>query len=53
MDKRTRRLITIYMALYLRDDGDKSYMSRKVGRRELASIEGPRWYSNTKTRGLY
>ena len=39
MDQRTRKLMTMYKALHPRDDVDRLYVSRKVGGRELASIE--------------
>ena len=39
MDKRTRKLMTMHKALYLRDDVDWLYMSRKEGERWLTSIE--------------
>ena len=39
MDQRTRKLITMHKALYLRDDIDRLYVSRKEGGRGLASIE--------------
>ena len=40
MDQRTRKLMMIHKALHPRDDVDRLYMSRKVGGRELASIQG-------------
>ena len=39
MDQRTRKLMTMYKALYPRDDVDGLYVSRKGGRRGLASIK--------------
>ena len=39
MDQRTRKVITIHKALHPRDDVDRLYVSRKEGRRGLASIE--------------
>ena len=39
MDQRTRKLMTIYKALYLRDDVNRVYATRKEGGRGLASIE--------------
>ena len=39
MDKRTRKLMTMHKALHPRDDVDRLYVSRKEGRRRLASIE--------------
>ena len=39
MDQRIRKLMTIHEALHSRDDVEWLYMSRKTGRRELASIE--------------
>ena len=39
MDQRTRKLMTMHKALHSRDDGDRLYVSRKEGRRGLASIE--------------
>ena len=40
MDQRTRKLMTMHKALHPRDDVDRLYVSRKVGGRGLASIEG-------------
>ena len=39
MDQRTRKLMTMHMALHPRDDVDRLYASRKEGGRGLASIE--------------
>ena len=39
MDQRTRKLMTMHKALYLRDDVDRLYVSRKEAGRGLASIE--------------
>ena len=39
MDQRTRKLMTIHKALHPRDDLDRLCVSRKEGRRGLASIE--------------
>ena len=39
MDQRTRKLMTMYKALFLRDDVARLYVSRKDGGRGLASIE--------------
>ena len=39
MEQRTRKLITMYKALHLRDDVDRLYVSIKEGGRGLASIE--------------
>ena len=39
IDRRTRKLMTMYKALYPRDDVDRLYVSRKEGGRGLASIE--------------
>ena len=39
MDQRTRKLMTMHKALYPRDNVDRLYVSRKEGRRGLASIE--------------
>ena len=39
MDQRTRKLITMHMALHPRDDVDRLYVSRKEGGSGLASIE--------------
>ena len=39
MDQRTRKLMTRYKVLHPRDDVDRLYVSRKEGRRGLASIE--------------
>ena len=39
MDQRTGKLMTIHKALHPRDDVDELYVSRKEGRRGLASIE--------------
>ena len=39
MDQRTRKLMTMHKALYLRDDVDRQYVSRKKGGRGFASIE--------------
>ena len=39
MDQRTRKLMTMHKALHPRDDVDRLYVSRKEGRRGLASIE--------------
>ena len=39
MDQRTRKLMTMHMALNPRDDVERLYVSRKEGRRGLASIE--------------
>ena len=39
MDQRTRKLMAMHKALHPRDDVDRLYVSRKVGRRGLASIE--------------
>ena len=39
MDQRTRKLMTMHKALHPRDDIDRLYVLRKVGGRELASIE--------------
>ena len=39
MDERTRKLTTIHKVLHPRDDVDRLYVSRKEGRRGLASIE--------------
>ena len=41
MDQRTRKLMTIHKALHPRDDVDRLYVSKKQGRRGLASIEDP------------
>ena len=40
MDQRTRKLMTLHKALHPRDDVDRLYVSRKEGRRGLASIKG-------------
>ena len=39
IDQRTRKLMTMYKALYPRDDVDKLYVSRKEGGRGLTSIK--------------
>ena len=39
IDKRTKKLLTRHKALYLRDEIDRLYVSRKDGERGLASIE--------------
>ena len=39
IDQRTRKLMTMHKALYLRDDVDRLYVPRKEGGRGLASIE--------------
>ena len=39
MDLRTRKLMTMNKALYLIDDADRLYVSRKEGEIGLASIE--------------
>ena len=39
IDQRTRKLLTMPKALHPRDDYDRLYVSRKEGRRALASIE--------------
>ena len=39
MDQRTRKLMTMHKALHPRDEVDRLYVSRKEGRRGLASIE--------------
>ena len=39
MDQRTRKLMTMHKSLYPREDVDRLYVSRKEGRRGLASIE--------------
>ena len=39
IDQRTRKLMTMHKALLLRDDVDRLYVSRKEGRRGLASIK--------------
>ena len=39
MDQRTKKLMTMHKALHPRDDVDRLYVSRKVGRREPACIE--------------
>ena len=39
MDQRTRKLMTVHKAIHPRDDVDRLYVSKKEGRRELASIE--------------
>ena len=39
MDQRTRKLVTMHKVLHPRDDVDRLYVSRKEGRRGLASIE--------------
>ena len=39
MDQRTRKLMTMHKELHPRDDVDRQYVSRKEGRRGLASIE--------------
>ena len=39
MDQRTRKLMTMHMALHPRDDVDRLYVSRKEGGRGLTSIE--------------
>ena len=39
MDQRTRKIMTMHKALHPRDDVDRLYVSRKEGRRGLASIE--------------
>ena len=39
MDQRTRKLMTMHKALHPRDDVNRLYVSRKEGRRGLASIE--------------
>ena len=39
MDQRTRKLMTMHMNLYPRDDVDRLYESRKEGGRGLTSIE--------------
>ena len=40
MDQRIRKLMTMHKALYLRDDVDRLYVSRKEGGRGHASIKG-------------
>ena len=39
MDQSTRKLMAMHKALHPRDDVDRLYVSRKEGRRKLASIE--------------
>ena len=39
MDQRTRKLMTMHKALHPRNNVDRLYVSRKEGRRGLASIE--------------
>ena len=39
MDQRTRKLMTMHKAQHSRDDVDRLYVSRKEGRRGLASIK--------------
>ena len=39
MDRRTRKLLTMHKAFYLRDDVDRLYVGRKDGGRGLISIE--------------
>ena len=39
MDQRTRKLMTMHKVLYPRDDVERLYLSRREGRRGLASIE--------------
>ena len=39
MDQGTRKLMTMHETLLARDDVDRLYVSKKVGRRELVSIE--------------
>ena len=39
IDRRTRKLFTIYVALHPRSDVDRLYISRKEGGRGLISIE--------------
>ena len=39
MDQRTRKLMTTHKALHPGDDVNRLYLSRKEGRRWLASIE--------------
>ena len=39
MDLKTRKLMTMHKALHPRDDIDRLYVSRREGRRGLASIE--------------
>ena len=39
MDQRTRKLMTMHEALHPRDDIDRLYVSRKVGRKVLTSTE--------------
>ena len=39
MEQRTRKLMTMHMALHPRDDVDRLYVSRKKGERGLAKIE--------------
>ena len=39
MDRRTRKLFTIYVALHPKSDVDRLYISRKEGGRGLISIE--------------
>ena len=39
LDQRTRKLMAMHKALHPRDDIDRLYVSRKEGRRGLASIE--------------
>ena len=38
MDQRIKKLMTMHKALHPRDDIDRQYVSRKEGRRGLASI---------------
>ena len=40
MDLRTRKLMTMHKVLHPRDEVDRLYVSRRLGERGLASIEG-------------
>ena len=40
IDQRTRKIMTMHMALHSRDDVDRLYLSRKEGGRGLSSIKG-------------
>ena len=53
VDQRKRKLMTMYKALYPRDDVDKLYVSRKEGGRGLVSIEDSVYASIQWLKTLY
>ncbi len=53
MDQRTRKLMTMHIALHPKDDVDRLYVSRKEEGRRLASIEDSDDASNHDSKNIY